>query len=163
MVVDDVARRLEAPAWRVKDSARQAHLAKHNLVLAEPLSYMNDSGYPVRKIASWWKVPLPQILVVSDDLDLPLGKLRMRASGGSGGHNGLKSIIEEIGGEDFPRLRVGIGRGGDDAIDHVLTTFGKSDLALVEKVIEIAVAGVIQWLDLGTVAATQFVNSWRPE
>ena len=161
MVVDDVARRLEAPGWRVKDGARQAHLAKHSLVLVEPLSYMNESGGPVRRIAKWWKTPRPQILVVSDDLDLPLGKLRMRAEGGSGGHNGLRSLIEELGGEDFPRLRVGIGRGGD-AIDHVLAPFGTNDLAVVGRALEVAAEGVIQWLELGTVAATQFVNSWRP-
>jgi PTH1 family peptidyl-tRNA hydrolase len=161
MVVDEVARRLGVASWRKKEFARQAHVEAKRAVLVEPLTGMNGSGYPVRKIAAWWKTPRPDTLVVSDDLDLPFGKLRLRASGGSGGHNGLRSLIEELGGEDFPRLRVGIGRGSE-AIDHVLSEFDSDELARVGAIIDAAADGVLTWLDEGIVPATQLVNSWSP-
>jgi PTH1 family peptidyl-tRNA hydrolase len=161
MVVDEVARRLGAAGWKKKDFARQAHVAAHRVVLVEPLTGMNGSGYPVQKVAAWWKAPREEILVVSDDLDLPFGRLRLRASGGSGGHNGLRSLIEELGGDDFPRLRVGIGRGRE-AIDHVLSEFGDEERAELGAVIDKAADGVLLWLDEGVVPSMQLVNSWAP-
>src|SRR5437870_5716695 len=81
------------------------------LVLAKPQTFMNRSGAAVAALVNWLKIAPPEMLVVVDDADLPLGQLRLRQSGGSGGHNGLRSIIEGLGGsEEFPRLRVGIGR-----------------------------------------------------
>jgi PTH1 family peptidyl-tRNA hydrolase len=161
MVVDEVARRLAVSSWKKKDYARQVHVAAKRVVLVEPLTGMNGSGYPVRKIAAWWKTSRPEILVVSDDLDLPVGKLRLRASGGSGGHNGLRSLIEELGGDDFPRLRVGIGRGRE-AIDHVLSEFDEDELAKLGAIVDTAADGVTTWLDEGILPATQLVNSWAP-
>jgi PTH1 family peptidyl-tRNA hydrolase len=161
MVVDEVARRVGVASWRKKDFARQAHVAARRLVFVEPLTGMNGSGYPVRKIAAWWKTPRPEILVVSDDLDLPFRKLRLRASGGSGGHNGLRSLIEELGGDDFPRLRVGIGRGRE-AVDHVLSEFGDEEMQQLGPVVGAAADGVMLWLDEGIVPAMQLVNSWAP-
>jgi peptidyl-tRNA hydrolase, PTH1 family len=160
MVVDEVARRIGPVHWRKKDFARQAHMAAQRLVLVEPLTFMNESGYSVRKIAAWWKTPRPEILVISDDLDLPFGKLRLRAGGGSGGHNGLKSLIEELGGEDFPRLRVGIGRG-HGAIDHVLGAFHDDERGKLEAVISAAADGAMRWLDRGLTEAMNIVNPWQ--
>jgi PTH1 family peptidyl-tRNA hydrolase len=161
-VLDEVARRLGAPGWRKKDNAEQAHLAARGVVLVKPLSYMNESGIPLARIARWWKVPPEELLVVSDDLDLPLGRLRMRAGGGSGGHNGLKSVIEWFG-EEFPRLRVGIGRGEDDAIDHVLSTFTPEEEQRLTPALEKAADGVIAWLDSGVIEAANGVNGWRTD
>jgi PTH1 family peptidyl-tRNA hydrolase len=161
MVVDEVARRFGVDKWRKKDYALQVHVAAQRVVLVKPITGMNGSGYPVQKIAAWWKAPRPEVLVVSDDLDLPFGKLRMRASGGSGGHNGLKSMIEELGGDDFPRLRVGIGRGRE-AIDHVLTAFDASERDKLETIVNVSADGAIAWLDTGIVAAIQLINSWQP-
>jgi|HubBroStandDraft_2_1064218.scaffolds.fasta_scaffold188509_2 PTH1 family peptidyl-tRNA hydrolase len=157
MVIDEVARRFGVDKWRKKDYALQAHVAAQRVVLVKPITGMNGSGYPVQKIAAWWKALRPEILVVSDDLDLPFGKLRMRASGGSGGHNGLKSMIEELGGDDFPRLRVGIGRGRE-AIDHVLAPFDASERDKLETVVNVSADGAIAWLDAGVVAAMQLIN-----
>jgi PTH1 family peptidyl-tRNA hydrolase len=131
------------------------------LILVKPLSYMNDSGTPLRRVAAWWKVPPADLLVVSDDLDLPFGRLRMRRSGGSGGHNGLKSVIAHFG-EDFPRLRVGIGRSGEDAIDHVLSTFDPAEEGLLGAIVAAAAEGVLCWLDEGPGAAMNLVNGWEP-
>jgi peptidyl-tRNA hydrolase, PTH1 family len=164
MVVDEVARRIGPVHWRKKDFARQAHVATQRLVLVEPLTFMNESGYSVRKIAAWWKTPRPEILVISDDLDLPFGRLRMRAGGGSGGHNGLKSLIEELGGDDFPRLRVGIGRGREtpEAIGHVLGSFRPEERAELDKVVAAAADGALRWLDRGVTEAMNLVNPWQP-
>ncbi|MFY9779988.1 MAG: aminoacyl-tRNA hydrolase [Candidatus Baltobacteraceae bacterium] len=161
-VVEEVARRLGVTSWREKDGAAQCHLAARKLVLVEPLSYMNESGRPLARIAAWWKVAPAELLVVSDDLDLPFGRLRMRRSGGSGGHNGLKSVIEHFG-EGFPRLRVGIGRGAaDDAIDHVLSTFDALEEQRLGEIVEAAARGVLCWLDEGGDAAMNLVNGWQP-
>jgi peptidyl-tRNA hydrolase, PTH1 family len=160
-VVDEVARRLGATTWRKKDFALQAHVAARRVVLVKPVTFMNNSGWPVRKIASWWKTPRRDVLVVSDDLDLPFGRLRLRAGGGSGGHNGLKSMIEELGGDDFPRLRVGIGRG-EGAIDHVLSEFGSTERAEMERIITVGADGALLWLDEGIASAMNLINGWRP-
>jgi PTH1 family peptidyl-tRNA hydrolase len=123
---------------------------------------MNDSGRPLGKIARWWKTPPSDLLVVVDDLDLPFGKLRMRESGSSGGHNGLKSIIEYLG-QEYPRLRVGIGRSGSEAIDHVLSTFTPEEERQLTAVIDVAADGVVRWLERGPVEAMNVVNAWRLE
>ncbi len=159
-VVDEVARRFGVEHWKKKDEALQAHVASRSVVLVKPQSYMNESGRPLGKIAGWWKTPPVELLVVSDDLDLPFGRLRMRASGGSGGHNGLKSIIE-FAGEGFPRLRVGIGRGRSDTIDYVLSNFSGDEERELPKLIEVAADGVLRWLERGAVDAIQYVNAWR--
>jgi len=160
-VVDEVARRLGVTHWKTKDEAAQAHVAARSVVLVKPLSFMNESGRPLARIAGWWKTPPVEMLVVSDDLDLPFGRLRMRASGSSGGQNGLKSIIEHFG-EAFPRLRVGIGRGRSDTIDYVLSNFSAAEEALLPALIDVAAEGVLRWLAGDLAGAIQHVNAWRP-
>ncbi len=159
-VVDEVARRFGAPRWKSKNVALQAHVAQHAVLLLKPLSYMNESGNPVAAAAVWWKTPPADVLVVSDDLDLPFGRLRMRANGGSGGHNGLKSIIARFG-EDFPRLRIGIGRGRSDAIDYVLSTFDHEEERALPTLVDVAADGIERWLTGDAGAAIQYVNAWR--
>jgi PTH1 family peptidyl-tRNA hydrolase len=156
-----VARRFGVTSWRTKDEALQAHVATRAVVLVKPLSFMNESGNPLGRIAGWWKVEPQSMLVVSDDLDLPFGRLRMRASGGSGGHNGLKSIIARFG-EEFPRLRIGIGRGRADTIDYVLSNFGVEEERELAQLIDVAADGVVRWLERGPTEAIQAINSWRP-
>ena len=113
MVVDEVARRLSAGQRRTRFRAElaEAFVDGQKLVLLKPQTFMNLSGTAVREAALWYKIPPAEILVVVDDIDLPFGALRMRGEGGSGGHNGLKSIIADLGTEAFPRFRMGIGRG----------------------------------------------------
>ena len=156
-----MARRLAVTQWRKKDGALQAHVPEQKVVLVKPLSFMNDSGIPLARIAGWWKVEPRDLLVVSDDLDLPLGRLRLRAEGGSGGHNGLRSIIEHFG-EAFPRLRVGIGRGSDEAIDHVLSTFTPEEERTLTLCVQKAADGVMAWLERGIVEAMNVINGWQP-
>jgi len=160
-VVDEVASRLAVASWKKKDGAEQAHVAARAVVLVKPLTFMNDSGIALARMAGWWKTPALQLLVISDDLDLPFGRLRMRASGGSGGHNGLKSVIEHFG-EAFARLRVGIGRGRSDTIDYVLANFGADEERDIATLIGVAADGVERWLASDTAGAIQLVNAWRP-
>jgi PTH1 family peptidyl-tRNA hydrolase len=155
-----VARRLGATTWKTKDEAAQAHVASRSVVLAKPLSYMNVSGVPLAKIARWWKTPPAGLLIVVDDLDLPFGRMRMRESGSSGGHNGLKSIMEHFG-TDFPRLRVGIGRSRDEAIDHVLSAFTLEEERALTDIVDAAAAGALCWLERGPIDAMNLVNGWR--
>jgi PTH1 family peptidyl-tRNA hydrolase len=120
---------------------------------------MNESGPPTLGIATFYKVPPPRILVVVDDLDLPFGKLRMRERGSSGGHNGLNSLIDAFG-NDFPRLRIGIGRDREqpEAIRHVLGAFSPDEAAALPDIVDRAIAGIETWLANGPVAAMNLVN-----
>ncbi len=160
-MVDEVARRLGVTSWKTKDAAATAHVASSSVVLVKPLSFMNESGGPLGGVAAWWKTPPEDILVVSDDLDLPFGRLRMRMRGSSGGHNGLKSIIGRFG-EGFPRLRIGIGRGRSDTIDYVLSNFSVDEEAELGTLVLVAADGVERWLAGKTAQAVELVNGWRP-
>ncbi|MBV9737748.1 MAG: aminoacyl-tRNA hydrolase [Candidatus Eremiobacteraeota bacterium] len=157
-VVDELARRWQVTSWKKKDSARQAVLSEHRVVLVQPLAYMNRSGVPVRLISAWYRTPPDGILVICDDLDIPFGTLRMRPHGGHGGNNGLRSIIATIG-EDFPRIRIGIGRPQFDSVDHVLSEFTSDERPLLEAIINAAAEGAQRWLDEGLEASMQFVNT----
>jgi peptidyl-tRNA hydrolase, PTH1 family len=161
MVVDEVVRRYGLSGWRRKDSAQQIRDSIHEIVFVKPTSYMNLSGTPVRLISSWYRTPPASVLVVSDDIDLPFEKLRMRPNGGHGGHNGLRSIIATIG-EEFPRLRVGVGRPEFDSIDHVLGPFSEEQQRSLPDIIAAAAEGVELWLNEGIEAAMRFVNTWAP-
>ena len=126
----------------------------------EPLAYMNESGPPTLGVATFYKVPPERILVVVDDLDLPFARLRLRADGSSGGHNGLKSLIECFG-TGFPRLRAGIGRDREtgEAIRHVLGTFSPEETAAMPGVVDRCIAGIETWLSDGVVPAMNLVNT----
>jgi len=121
------------------------------LILLKPLTFMNLSGRSVAPAAAFYKVAPADILVIYDDLDLPPGKLRLREKGSAGGHNGMKSIIQELGTQDFPRLKVGIGRPapGWDVVDWVLGTFGPDDAACIAQALPRAVEAVEAFLNDG--------------
>jgi len=128
LVIDEMAQRWRlSDAWREKFEALHVRttVADEAVVLAKPLTFMNLSGQAVAGLAGFYKIDPADVLVVTDDVALPLGRLRARPEGGAGGHNGLKSIIQHLGTQAFPRVRVGVGRGDDrrDLADHVLGRF----------------------------------------
>ena len=131
MVVERLADRAGWGGGRERDAARVVRGRYHDLDLAlvKPLTFMNESGLAVRKVLAREHAPLDELLVVCDDFALPFGRLRLRAAGSAGGHNGLRSIIGELGSQAFARLRVGIGEPGSGAIDHVLSRFEAAERA----------------------------------
>ena len=108
------------------------------LRLLQPETYMNLSGQSVRAAVDWFKLSPESVLVIYDDMDIPLGRLRLRASGSAGGHNGIKSLIQHLGTQTFPRLRVGVGRpaGEKGTVGHVLGGFTPEERPCLEKVVE---------------------------
>jgi PTH1 family peptidyl-tRNA hydrolase len=131
------------------------------VVLAQPQTFMNDSGRSVAPLAQFYQVSPDRLLVVYDDLDLPLETLRMRPEGGSGGHKGLRSIIEQLGDQNFARLRIGIGRppGQMDPAAYVLQDFVADEEPLVEEMLGRAVAAIETWLTEGVEMAMSRHNS----
>lgn len=138
----------------------QGRIGGRSVLLVKPQTYVNRSGQAVGRLARWHKVPPAQILVVYDELDLPLGRLRLRPEGGSGGHNGMRSIIEVLGNQGFPRLRVGIDRppGKMDPADYVLHPFSREEDEIVALAIDQAVAAVEAWLAEGIMVAMDRFN-----
>jgi len=131
------------------------------VVLAKPQTFMNLVGPSVQALLSYYKIAPADLLVIYDDLDLPLGALRLRASGGSGGHNGMKSIIGALGGGDFARLRVGIDRppGRMDPADYVLQNFSPPQEELMANARELAADACQHWLVHGIVPAMNAFNA----
>ena len=127
-VADALAERWRvAGEWREKFDALQVKTAvgSEHVILAKPLTFMNLSGHAVAALAGFYKIEPADIFIVTDDVALPMGRLRARREGGAGGHNGLKSLIQSLATQAFPRMRVGVGRGDlrRDLADHVLGRF----------------------------------------
>lgn len=162
MVVDTLADKLEIPLKRVKFKAQigNGKLGDIPVIIAKPLTFMNNSGEAVAPLVRYFKVPLERLLVIHDDMDLPLGTLRMRPSGGSAGHNGMLSIFDKLGTNAIPRLRVGIGRppGRMDPADYVLQDFPKSDEELLKMVIAQACEAALAFITTGLEKAMNTYN-----
>jgi PTH1 family peptidyl-tRNA hydrolase len=129
------------------------------VVLLKPQTFMNESGRSVAPVARFYKIPPERLLVIFDDLDLPSGSVRLRAEGGSGGHKGMRSIIAELGGQGFPRVRVGIGRppGRMDPADYVLQDFDEQERRVMSEVHDWVVRAAECWLADGIeMAMTKF-------
>lgn len=160
-VIDTLARRhhvaLREEGWAdvgalTLDGAR--------MLLARPQTYVNVSGTAVADLRRRHRLPLENLLVAFDDLDLPVGQIRLRAQGGHGGHNGMRSIIEALGSEEFARLRVGIGRPpeGVDPADYVLSRFSKEEQAQLDEAVERAADAVEAFVRRGIEAAMSAFN-----
>ena len=131
------------------------------VLLAKPSTYMNRSGEPLSALAQFYKIPNEQILIVLDDLALPLGRLRIRMDGSSGGHNGLESVFLHFATEEIARLRIGIGAAPrEGAVDYVLGRFFEEERPEVEKTVEHAVAAVKCAIDKGVLSAMNTFNKF---
>ena len=149
--------------WRFAAEVAEIVLGDGKVVVAKPQAFMNRSGVTVAAILSWLKIEPSEMLVVVDDADLPLGQLRLREAGGSGGHNGLRSIIESLGGhEEFARLRVGIGRIGTDLTDHVLGRFAAVEREAAESAAREAAEAVACVVKEGLTKAMNRFNRKAP-
>jgi len=129
------------------------------VMLVKPVTYMNRSGIAIQEIINFYKIPLENLIVIYDDIDIPVGTLRIRPSGSPGTHNGMKSITAQMGSGNFPRIRVGIGRNPDmDLADYVLQKFSADDREKIKPIMEKAVEAAIEIIINGTDSAMQKYN-----
>ena len=164
MVLDRIADRA---GWTGRGRTRDASsvaMGRYrglDLMIVKPLTWMNDSGLAVRKVLAREHAPLGDLLIVADDFALPFGKLRFRESGGPGGHNGLRSVIEEMGTEKIARLRVGIGAPGRGFVDHVLSKFEPDERQRLDELLDAAADAVEEWARHGVNKAANRFNMFE--
>lgn len=147
MLLDALARHLEAGAWKTKQDAlvTEARIGGEKVLLVKPLTYMNESGRAIGSLLAWYKLPPEDLVVAHDDMDIPVGTVRLRKKGSAGGHNGMKSVLYHVQEENFPRVRIGIGRppAGWSVIRHVLSPFSSEDRPRIEAAIAHLVPAVV--------------------
>ena len=161
MVLEEMASRYPIEKQDSKFDAviGQIRVKGEKVLLVKPLTYMNLSGKAVQPLMHWHKLGLEDLMVIYDDMDLPLGTIRMRAAGGSGGHNGIKSIIERLADSEFARTRIGIGRPADrEAVDWVLGNFNSDEKKQMEQTIKQAADAVERWITGGIMEAMNAYN-----
>jgi len=161
MVLDRLIKSFDLRFSRKQQKAlvTDGQIAEHKIIFAKPQTYMNDVGKSIVPLLRYYRIPYDHLLVIFDDLDLPLGTIRIRHQGGSGGHRGMRSILQELGEDAFPRMRLGIGRppGQMDPANYVLQKFSKDEIELVNIVLEQAVEGIQVFIREGIeLAMTRF-------
>ena len=164
MALDRLAHRLGTNFSRLEVQAlvTKTEHSGHRLILVKPQTYMNLSGKSVSALIRYYKAPPENLLVVYDDVDLPFGTLRLRPAGSSGGQKGMNSVIEQVGRDDFPRLRLGVGRppGRMPASAYVLQDFSKAEAELLPEILDRAVDAILAFVVEGLEAAmTQYNGS----
>jgi PTH1 family peptidyl-tRNA hydrolase len=160
----DVLARKFLGQWR--SSKFEAQLAEilidnHRVLLAAPQTFMNLSGRSVKALITFYRIPATDLIVVCDDMNLPTGKIRLRASGSAGGQKGLQNTIDQLGTNEFPRLRIGIDRPpeGHSATNYVLQRFGKSEREVIDAAVEQSVRAIETWVVHGTELAMNRFNA----
>ena len=162
MLIDRLAVRLNARGMKVQSKAivLDSRYEERKLILTKPQTFMNLSGQSVQGLVHFYKVPLTNVMVLSDDLDIPFGTIRIRPSGGPGGQRGLSSIIEKLGTKDVQRMRLGIGRppGRMEPADYVLQQFSKDETQLLSETLDRAADAVLEFVNNGLNAAMNKFN-----
>lgn len=144
---------------KFKATVAEGQIGGDDAILLKPLTYMNNSGEAVALVANYLQIDLSRILIVADDVAIPLGQLRMKINSSSGGHNGLKSVEEHLQTDRYARLRIGVGdKQGGELTDHVLGRFSEEEEKLIPGVLERAVQSIEIWLDKGITSAMDFAN-----
>lgn len=133
----------------------------NKISLLKPLTYMNRSGQAVRAVIDWYKIDPQSTFVIYDEMDLPLGRLRIRLSGSAGGHNGMKSIISHLNTQEFPRLRIGIGKsdGKKQTVSHVLGKFAPEEKKVIQEILQLSTDAVEHSLKEGVEKAMSLYNN----
>jgi PTH1 family peptidyl-tRNA hydrolase len=159
-VIDELARRWTVKLRKWKSTADVAIVKDRDALLVEPKTFMNESGLAVSAVMAFYKIQPADVLVIVDEVQLPLGKLRLRQSGSAGGHNGLKSVIAHVG-QDFPRLRIGVERGHPELnLSHrVLSRFPPGERAVVNRAVARAADAVETFVSDGLLAAMNRFNA----
>ena len=145
--------------WRMRACVGRMRIGDHAVTVATPRTFMNLSGAAAAALLRWQECGPADLIVVSDDIALELGRIRIRREGGSGGHRGLESIIGALGTEDFARIRIGVGHAGEDWVGHVLGRFSREEERILEGVMDMAVSAVDEIVVNGLDAAMNRFNS----
>ena len=145
-VIDYMANKynIDVNREKFKGICGEGFIENKKVILLKPLTYMNLSGESIREFANFYKLEDEEIIVVYDDISLDIGRLRIREKGSAGGHNGIKSIIQNLGGDKFPRVKVGVGQPKDNLVNHVLGKFSKEDREHIEKVIPVVSDAIVE-------------------
>jgi PTH1 family peptidyl-tRNA hydrolase len=159
-VIDQLARGPGVGRFQGRFQAQVAEWREdeRKVLLVKPETFMNLSGRSVRQFVDFYQVPLNGLLVVCDDINLPLGKLRARARGSHGGHNGLRDIQNHLGTTEYSRLRIGVDAPGEDAVEHVLGRFRPSERPIIDDAVSLAVQAVVTWTHKGIEACMNQYN-----
>jgi PTH1 family peptidyl-tRNA hydrolase len=160
-VIDVLAAGPRAGRFQSRFQAQVAELNEdeHKVLLVKPETFMNLSGRSVRQLVDFYQLPLTELLVVCDDINLPLGKLRVRARGTHGGHNGLRDLQNHLGTTEYGRLRIGVDAPNEDAVDHVLGRFRPSERPVIEDAVQTAAQAAIIWVHQGIEACMNQYNA----
>lgn len=162
LVIDELARELGVDEWRrwMGSLVAKTRLDDTPLFLVKPMTYMNLSGEAVQPLLRYYRSGPEDLLVIYDDLDLPPGQVRIRPSGGAGGHRGMQSIITMLDSNQFPRMRIGIGRPPErvTAAEYVLRPMGRGELASYDDVLRLAAEAALTWVREGTDVAMNKYN-----
>src|SRR5687767_15892584 len=162
MLIDRIAVRLNARGMKVQSKAivTSTIYEDRKLILAKPQTYMNLSGQSVQGLVHFYKIPLTNVLLAHDDLDIPFGTIRLRPGGGPGGQRGMASAIEQLGTKGFPRLRIGIGRppGRMDPSAYVLQDFTREEMKILSEIIDHAADAALEFVKNGLNAAMNKYN-----
>lgn len=165
LVVDRLSREFGIPLSKQKFDLvyGRGTMEGADVILAKPMSYMNRSGLPIRKLSDYMGLTSEDLLVIYDDIDLTFERIKLKEKGGHGGHNGIRSLIDSFGTRDFPRLRIGIGRpeGEKDVTNHVLGRFTAEEAEIMDSVVEMAGQVVITVVTKGLTAAMNNFNCLR--
>ncbi|MBI4509250.1 MAG: aminoacyl-tRNA hydrolase [Deltaproteobacteria bacterium] len=167
MVADEIARRLRVGAFRAKlgGEVAQGQASGQKLLLLKPMEYMNESGRAVQRMAAFYQVSPERIVVIHDDVDLELGRLKLKQGGGHGGHNGVRSTIDQLGSSDFVRIRCGVGhpQEKEKVVGHVLGDFSKAEREAVDALIQRAADAALDVVTQGVLFAMNRHNVWKKE
>jgi len=162
MLIDRIAVRLNTRGMKVQSKAIVLNTTyeERKLILAKPQTFMNLSGQSVQGLAHFYKIPFSNLMILSDDLDIPFGTIRIRASGGPGGQRGLGSILEKLGTKDIPRMRLGIGRppGRMDPANYVLQNFSKDEMQTLSEILDRAADATLEFVANGLNASMNKFN-----
>ena len=161
MAIDRLAARLPEGIGRSRfqSEIRETRLDDRRIVLAKPQTFMNESGVAVQQLMRWYKAPRERLLVVYDELDLPLGTIRLRGDGSDGGHNGVASVIHHLRSSSFPRLRIGISRPAQGpTVPYVLAPFPPDEQRQVDPVLDLGAEATLVWVREGLVVAMNTFN-----
>lgn len=141
----------------------EGRIGTEKVILLKPQTYMNLSGQSVREIMNFYKIPEENLIVIYDDFDLPIGSIRVRKSGGPGTHNGMKSVVQELGSRKFPRVRVGIGSSDGSAIQFVIGKVGKDEQQILNEAAEAAASAAADIIRIGIENAMNIHNTRKSE